>query len=83
MHLETESNVYGLTVNPFNRGLTPGGSSGGEAALIGMRGSILVSIHLLEIKYLLSNMRRGLVATLAAASDVQQLTLVSMASSKL
>ncbi|KAK8061231.1 hypothetical protein PG997_015452 [Apiospora hydei] len=41
MHLETESNVYGRTVNPYNRELTSGGSSGGESALIGMRGSIL------------------------------------------
>ncbi|KAH7312510.1 amidase signature domain-containing protein [Stachybotrys elegans] len=41
MHLETESNLYGLTVNPFNRDLTPGGSSGGEAAMLGMRASIL------------------------------------------
>jgi len=45
MHLETESNVYGRTVNPYNRELTSGGSSGGESALIGMRGSILVSIY--------------------------------------
>jgi Asp-tRNA(Asn)/Glu-tRNA(Gln) amidotransferase A subunit family amidase len=42
MHLETESIVYGRTVNPYNRNLTPGGSSGGESALLGMRGSILV-----------------------------------------
>ncbi|SCV36201.1 related to general amidase [Fusarium fujikuroi] len=41
MHLETESNVYGRTVHPFNRELTPGGSSGGESALLGMRGSLL------------------------------------------
>ncbi|KAK7917928.1 hypothetical protein PG985_009802 [Apiospora marii] len=41
MHLETESNVYGRTVNPYNRDLTSGGSSGGESALLGMRGSIL------------------------------------------
>lgn len=44
MHLETESNVYGRTVNPYNRDLTSGGSSGGESALLGMRGSILVSM---------------------------------------
>jgi Asp-tRNA(Asn)/Glu-tRNA(Gln) amidotransferase A subunit family amidase len=43
MHLETESNIYGRTVNPYNRNLTPGGSSGGEGALIGLRGSVLVS----------------------------------------
>jgi amidase len=41
MHLETSSNLYGETVNPFNRQLTAGGSSGGEGALIGMRGSCL------------------------------------------
>jgi amidase len=47
MHLETESPLYGRTVNPYNRDLTPGGSSGGESALLGMRGSILVSRFLL------------------------------------
>ena len=41
MHLETSSNLYGTTVNPFNRNLTSGGSSGGEGALIGLRGSCL------------------------------------------
>ncbi|KAI9794120.1 MAG: hypothetical protein M1835_006801 [Candelina submexicana] len=41
MHLETSSNLYGVTVNPFNRELTSGGSSGGEGALIGLRGSCL------------------------------------------
>jgi len=41
MHLETSSNLYGVTVNPFDRLLTPGGSSGGEGALIGLRGSCL------------------------------------------
>lgn len=43
MHLETESNIYGRTVNPYNRELTCGGSTGGEAALLAMRGSIMVS----------------------------------------
>ncbi|KAF2623063.1 amidase [Macroventuria anomochaeta] len=41
MHLETDSNIYGRTVNPYNRNLTSGGSSGGESALIGLRGSVL------------------------------------------
>ncbi|OCK79572.1 putative glutamyl-tRNA amidotransferase subunit A [Lepidopterella palustris CBS 459.81] len=41
MHLETSSNYYGATVNPFNRALTSGGSSGGEGALVGLRGSCL------------------------------------------
>jgi amidase len=39
--LETDSNLYGVTTNPLNRNLTPGGSSGGESALIAMHGSIL------------------------------------------
>ncbi|EIW77312.1 amidase [Coniophora puteana RWD-64-598 SS2] len=38
MHLESQS-CYGRTLNPHNTDLTPGGSSGGEAALIAMKGS--------------------------------------------
>ena len=41
MHLETRSNFFGNTVNPYNRVLTAGGSSGGEGALIAVRGSCL------------------------------------------
>jgi Asp-tRNA(Asn)/Glu-tRNA(Gln) amidotransferase A subunit family amidase len=40
MHLETHS-FLGVTTNPFNTALTPGGSSGGEAALIAAGGSVL------------------------------------------
>lgn len=39
MALETSSNLWGRTLNPFNTKLGAGGSSGGEAALIAMRGS--------------------------------------------
>jgi len=39
MHLETANNLYGVTVNPYNRTLTSGGSSGGEGALIALKGS--------------------------------------------
>ncbi|KAG8735997.1 hypothetical protein FRC10_009926 [Ceratobasidium sp. 414] len=38
---ETYNNVFGRTLNPYNLTLTPGGSSGGEGALIAMRGSPL------------------------------------------
>jgi amidase len=41
MMAETVNNLFGRTLNPFNRALTPGGSSGGEAALIAFRGSFL------------------------------------------
>ncbi len=41
MHLETSNNIYGVTTNPYNANLTSGGSSGGEAALLGLRGSCL------------------------------------------
>ncbi|CAG9981830.1 unnamed protein product [Clonostachys byssicola] len=41
MHLETSSTIYGVTTNPYNTMLTPGGSSGGESALIALRGSPL------------------------------------------
>jgi amidase len=36
---ETVNNIIGYTHNPKNRNLTSGGSSGGEGALIGIRGS--------------------------------------------
>lgn len=52
MHLETISNVYGRTLNPYNRNLTPGGSTGGEAALIGMRGSLVVGLPCLLAYFL-------------------------------
>ncbi|KAI0022508.1 amidase [Xylariomycetidae sp. FL0641] len=41
MHLETANNIYGTTTNPHNTTLTAGGSSGGEGALLGLRGSVL------------------------------------------
>jgi amidase len=41
MIAETVSNTFGRTVNPRNRSLTSGGSSGGESALIAFRGSPL------------------------------------------
>lgn len=41
MHLETDSNLYGVTVNPYNRDVSAGGSSGGEGALVALRGSCL------------------------------------------
>lgn len=41
MALETHSNLFGRTSNPFNVNLTSGGSSGGESALVAMRGSPL------------------------------------------
>ncbi|KAL7949438.1 amidase signature domain-containing protein [Trichoderma barbatum] len=38
---ETDNNLYGLTTNPMNADYTPGGSTGGEAAALYMKGSIL------------------------------------------
>jgi hypothetical protein len=43
MHLETSTNICGITTSPWNTDLTPGGRSGGDSALIACRGSILVS----------------------------------------
>ncbi|WVF67789.1 hypothetical protein IAT40_002550 [Kwoniella sp. CBS 6097] len=40
MHLETHS-FRGTTLNPYNRTLTPGGSSGGESALLSCRGGVM------------------------------------------
>jgi amidase len=41
--VESTNNIYGTVRNPFNLELTAGGSSGGEAALVAARGSILGS----------------------------------------
>lgn len=41
MQLETDNNITGKTVNPWNRALTCGGSSGGEGALLGFGASVL------------------------------------------
>lgn len=80
MHLETSSNIYGRTINPYNRNLTPGGSSGGESALIGIRGSILVNLHNRRVKF--ADLTRVLAATLVAAFVVLLLTVVYTVSSR-
>lgn len=41
MHLESTSALWGRVLNPHNVGLSAGGSTGGEAALVAMRGSVL------------------------------------------
>src|SRR5690242_17728982 len=41
MIAETVNNTFGRTLNPLNRSLTSGGSSGGESALIAFGGSPL------------------------------------------
>lgn len=40
MHLESDG-FYGRVLNPFNINLSAGGSTGGEAALIALKGSVL------------------------------------------
>jgi amidase len=37
MHLDCTNNITGTTVNPYNRKLSPGGSSGGEGASMGFK----------------------------------------------
>lgn len=41
MTADSDNNVFGRTLNPNNPRITAGGSSGGEGALIAMRGSVL------------------------------------------
>ncbi|KAG6016741.1 hypothetical protein E4U54_000501 [Claviceps lovelessii] len=41
MTADSENNIFGRTLNPNNTKLTAGGSSGGEGALVALRGSIL------------------------------------------
>ena len=38
---DSYNHVFGQSVNPFNRNLISGGSSGGEGALVGANGSVL------------------------------------------
>jgi amidase len=41
MRCETVNNIIGRTVNPRNKNLSPGGSSGGEGAMLALRGGII------------------------------------------
>lgn len=41
MTADTHNNIFGRTLNPHNLSLTAGGSTGGEGALLAMRGSVL------------------------------------------
>ncbi|EGV63175.1 amidase signature enzyme [Yamadazyma tenuis ATCC 10573] len=41
MHLCSDNNFIGVSRNPFNLSLTPGGSSSGEGALVGFGGSAI------------------------------------------
>lgn len=41
MATDTVSNTFGITLNGLNQNFSPGGSSGGEGALIACRGSLL------------------------------------------
>lgn len=41
MSFECSNPLWGTTSNPFGKFLSPGGSSGGEAALIASHGSII------------------------------------------
>lgn len=41
MHLDTRNNLYGQTLNPLNLALSPGGSSGGESAMVSGGGCAL------------------------------------------
>lgn len=41
MWCETQNPLWGLTTNPLHSGYTPGGSTGGESALLASNGSVL------------------------------------------
>lgn len=83
MHLECHTNIHGRTVNPWNRNLTCGGSSGGEGALVGMGGSVLVSsgMDTMFIYRCTTKSSRVLEAILEAAFAPQPPTMAFMASS--
>jgi amidase len=41
MTADSQNNIFGRTLNPYNLSLTAGGSTGGEGALLAMKGSVL------------------------------------------
>ncbi|KAJ6781381.1 hypothetical protein PWT90_04327 [Aphanocladium album] len=41
MTVDSDNNIFGRTLNPLNTSLSAGGSSGGEGALVGFKGSLL------------------------------------------
>lgn len=41
MSFETNNNLWGLTLNPWNKDKTPGGSSGGESAAVSSCSSVI------------------------------------------
>ncbi|UKZ50470.1 hypothetical protein TrVGV298_004733 [Trichoderma virens] len=41
MTADSDNNVFGRTLNPINASITAGGSTGGEGALLALRGSVL------------------------------------------
>lgn len=41
LRCETENPLWGLTTNPLNPAFTPGGSTGGESALLAQHGSLV------------------------------------------
>lgn len=41
MALDSDNNIFGRVLNPLNRHLTAGGSSGGEGALLGMKAAAM------------------------------------------
>ena len=55
---DSDNNPFGRTLNPANSRLTAGGSSGGEGALIALRGSVLgvgtdvSTLHRLNLNFL-------------------------------
>lgn len=53
MIAESYNNVWGYTCNPYNRNCSSGGSSGGESALLAMKGQccvlcVYVPLHLIR-----------------------------------
>lgn len=83
MIAESYNNVWGYTCNPYNRTCSSGGSSGGESALLAMKGQCF------ELKaYLLLQLIRtpllqapplALVQTLVVLFEFPHLCVVSIA----
>jgi amidase len=62
MVCETVNNIFGRTTNPRNKNWSCGGSSGGEGAIVGIRGGIIgvgtdigKSLHIMHLDQSKSN----------------------------
>lgn len=83
MIAETYNNVWGYTCNPYNRNCSSGGSSGGESALLAMKGQCFELNAYVLLQLILAPLLKApplaLVQTLVVLFEFPHLCVVSIA----